>query len=102
MAGYQSCITASMVSRRVRRTFSDLGSCPIGPRSKPLHPRGDGRHGVKGHAYRPDTLYEVVLRDGGTTGFTKPDGRYLRLCRAVVRLGTPFPVSLKRTGPRGA
>ena len=48
---------------------------------------------MKGHAYRPDTLYEVVLRDGGTTGFTKPDGRYLRLCRAVVRLGTPFPVS---------
>jgi len=60
---------------------------------------------VKGHAYRPDTLYEVVLRDGGTTGFTKPDGRYLRLCRAVVRLGTPFPVSLwawVRRGSRGS
>jgi hypothetical protein len=38
--------------------------------SKPLHPRRDGRHGVKkGHGYRPDTLYEAVLRDGGTTGF---------------------------------
>jgi len=58
--------------------------------SKPLESPGDGRHGVKGHTYRPDTLYEVVLRDGGTTGFTKPDGRYLRLCRTVVRLGTPF------------
>jgi hypothetical protein len=65
-----------------------LDTC--GRSSKPLHPRGNGRHGVKGHAYRPNTLYEVVLRDGDTTGFTKPDGRYLRLCRTVVRLGTPF------------
>jgi hypothetical protein len=57
---------------------------------------GDGRHGVKAHAYRPDTLYEVVLRDGGTTGFTKPEGRYLRLCRTVVRLGTPFRSALTK------
>jgi hypothetical protein len=56
---------------------------------------------VKGYAYRPDTLYEVVLRDGGTTGFTKPDGRYLRLCRTVVRLGTPFPVSWSSGGLSG-
>jgi hypothetical protein len=60
-------IKKTIVACRQRYAVSSTNGLVTGTgrrSSKPLQSPGDGRHAVKGHAYRPDTLYEVVLRDG--------------------------------------
>lgn len=54
---------------------------------------------MKGHAYRPDALYEVVLRDEDVTSFTQargslaaimPDGPVAGTLSGQLGAGGPF------------